>query len=751
MSTQPGSIPSRRAKPRDNASRNGRPRWSLGPAERGPRRLGLLLGAAMLGFAGMGQAGVDLGAGGADGQAAYGLAPVVVTAPTRSERARQRSPGSVEVITAEQLQRSGATLLDEALRSHSGIFVSADGTGHSVRGAAREDTVILIDGRRVLGEPSRRYELNRIPTHRIERIEIVKGPGSVLYGSDALGGVINIVTRRPRPGLQGSVAVQAGARARDGEAARYDVGFNLLGGSADTQFTLFGEASHRDGYQQEATAPVRVGPAGNRVAPSSDEAPGWVNQLDLPDEYTIDEFRRDEADVHTLGGSLEHWFSDRFSVRLDASHLWEERRRDFINAGRTNTALAHDDGYRPVFNVPVRWLDDNRRWEVAASADWQATAGLALNHRIHYSRYEKDRSVAVIPYRDLGFESREESDFQGRDVTLIELTNEFLSTWTPVVRHTVQAGFEHRDLEYRDNVEGQEDSSRWQAGVFAQHEWQATERLDIIYGARFDDASVGGDNTSVEGGVVYALAPQASLRVNYAQGFKYPDLRALSADTRTPRGDWMLGADVIREGIKDEAHALAPEQSENVELGVRGHLGDPAALRLRYDFSGFYTAIEDRIARVRETDEYRTFRNIGTSRTRGLEAALETDWSPRLGTDLTATWIEDASWGRVSQAHYRHLPNAPELTAMVTLRWQATQALHLQTRARYVGAYHTAADDDERQASHTLVGVSASYRPAAWQGVRLHAAVDNLFNEDNDSSLYADPGRFLRAGATYQF
>lgn len=53
---------------------------------------------------------------------------------------------------------------------------------------------------------------------------------------------------------------------------------------------------------------------------------------------------------------------------------------------------------------------------------------------------------------------------------------------------------------------------------------------------------------------------------------------------------------------------------------------------------------------------------------------------------------------------------------MVTLRWQATQALHLQTRARYVGAYHTAADDDERQASHTLVGVSASYRPAAWQG-----------------------------------
>lgn len=705
----------------------------------------------LLGVGGFGAAAAGPDAEGDNGAAAYGLAPVVVTAPTRTERARQRSPGSVEVITAEEIQRSGATLLDEALRHHSSLFVSADGTAHAIRGAAREDSVILIDGRRVLGEASRRYELNRIPTHRIERIEIVKGPGSVLYGSDALGGVINIVTRRPRPGLQGSFDLQTGARARDGDAARYDAAFNLLGGSADTQFTLFGQTSHRDGYRQEETAPVRVGPGGQRVPPSSDEAPGWVNHLELPDEYTIDAFRRDMADVQTLGGALEHWFSDRFSMRLDASHLWEERRRDYINTGRSNTALEHNGGHRLVFNVPVRWLDDNRRWELAASADWQARADLTLQYRTHYSRYEKERSVPVLPYEDLGFQSREESDFQGRDLTLIELSNELLSTWTPVDRHTVQAGFEHRDIEYRDHAEDQAGSARWQAGVFAQHEWQAGERWDVIYGARFDDASVGGDNTSVEGGVVYAVGPQARLRLNYAQGFKYPDLRALTADTRTPRGDWNLGADVIREGVKDEAHGLDPEQSENVEIGLRGHLGRPAAVRLRYDFSVFYTEITDRIARVQETDEYRTFRNVGTSRTRGLETALETDWSPRWGTDLSATWIEDAAWGQVSQAHYRHLPNAPELTAMVRLRWQASEALHLQTRARYVGAYYTAADDDERQASQTLVGVNASYRPAVWQGVRLHAAVDNLFNADNDSSLYADPGRFVRAGVAYQF
>ncbi|MCG5549014.1 TonB-dependent receptor plug domain-containing protein [Halorhodospira halochloris] len=682
----------------------------------------------------------------------HGLDPVTVTAPTRSERARDESPGSIEVITSEQIKRSGATMLDQVLRNQSSMFVSPDGTEHSIRGAKREDTVILIDGRRVLGEPSRRYALNRIPTGRIDRIEIVKGPGSVLYGSDALGGVINIVTRRPEPGLQGGIDLQAGARTEDGDAQQYNASFNLLGGSTDTLFSLFGQFQSRDGYKEEETGNVGLG--GDRKTPSDDSAPGWANNLDLEDTYTIDQYRRDEADVYTIGGSIEHWFNNRFSVTLEGSYMKEERRRDYINTGRNNTSETNNSGdHRPAFNIPVSWQDDNQRYEIAASADWQATENLALNHRIYYSRYEKDRFVPVIPYQDLGWATQSDSDFRERDITLADLRNEFLSTWTPDPNHTLQLGFEHLDHEQEDHIDGQQGSTRWQAGVFAQHEWQATDRLDVIYGARYDDASIDQDNTSVEGGIVYALAPQMQLRANYAQGFKYPDTRDLYTDTHTPAGDLNLGARVIRGG-KTEAHELDPEESENLEIGLRGRLGTPRERELRYDLSAFYTEIDNRIEQVRYGNQgYRTFYNIGKSRARGLEAAIEADWSPKFGTDLSVTWLEDASWREVTHEglDYEFIPNAPEFSGIASIRWQPSEAWSLQARARFTDEYYTATDDDEVDESYTTVDLNANYRPTNWEGTRFYAAVDNIFDEGNDSSLYADPGRFARVGMEYEF
>ena len=724
------------------------------PTQLPSRSLALLLssGAAVTSGASLANPGGSPAAGASQILAAEETLPeVTVTTGTRTERARERSPGSVEVIDREQIERSGATMLDEVLRSQSSVFVTPDGTSHSIRGAKREDTVILIDGRRVLGEPSRRYALNRIPTGRIDRIEIVKGPGSVLYGSDALGGVINIITRRPEPGMQGNVDLQAGARTEDGEAQQYNASFNLLGGSEDTLVSLFGQAQSRDGYKEEETGNVGLG--GDRTPPSDPEAPGWASDLELEDTYTVDEYRRDEADVYTIGGSLEHWLNDRFSVALEGRYMEEERQRDYISTGPSKTAEETDDGLVPAFNIPLRWQDDNQRYEVDASADWQATRTLVLNYRIYYSRYEKDREVPVIPYRDLGWDSPGGSDFRERDVTLTEVTNELLSTWTPGASHTVQLGLEHRDHELEDHIEGQQGSTRWQAGVFAQHEWQATDRLDVIYGARYDDASIDEDNTSIEGGIVYALAPQTQLRANYAQGFKLAATRDLYADTYTPAGDLNLGARVTR-GEKDEAHELDPEKSENFEVGLRGSLGDPRERALRYDLSAFYTEIDNRIEQVRYRDEgYRTFYNIGKSRTRGLEAAIEADWSPTLGTDLSVTWLEDASWREVTRQDldYEFIPNAPELSGMASIRWEPAQAWSLQARARFVDEYYTAADDDELDESYTKFDINASYRPTNWEGVRLYGAVDNILDESNDTSLYADPGRFARIGMSYDF
>ncbi|WP_187147874.1 TonB-dependent receptor plug domain-containing protein [Halorhodospira halophila] len=386
------------------------------------------------------------------------LPSVTVTTGTRSERARERSPGSVEVIGREQIERSGATDLGGVLRGESSLFVSPDGTQASIRGARREDNVILIDGRRVAGEPSGRYELNRIPTGNIERIEVVKGPGSVLYGADALGGVINVITRDPEPGFHGDIDLQAGARTEDAEAERYNAALGLHGGSLDTRFRLDAQAMSRAAYSETATA----APDGRAGVSSGD-----LKNYDVQERYTIDEDRRDEADVYTLAGTLEHFFSDDLRVSLQADYLREDRERNYINTGPTQL----DDGGRgAVENIPARWLDDNERIGLSAAADWQATETLNLFFRSYRSVYEKERVVTSEPWTDLGYPTGERPEERDRDVTLTDWRQELIASWTPDPGHTLQLGAEHRDHEYEDHQLAGGSETRWDAAVFAQHE-----------------------------------------------------------------------------------------------------------------------------------------------------------------------------------------------------------------------------------------------------------------------------------------
>lgn len=128
---------------------------------------------------------------------------VVVTA-SRTEQEVKETPASVEVITREDLDKMGAESLAQALQQAIGIDVSENGmVGNSVaiRGAASNKTLILVDGMRIRTEntdqTANNYELQRFNMSDVERIEIVRGPVSSLYGADAMGGVINIITKTP--------------------------------------------------------------------------------------------------------------------------------------------------------------------------------------------------------------------------------------------------------------------------------------------------------------------------------------------------------------------------------------------------------------------------------------------------------------------------------------------------------------------------------------------------------------------------
>lgn len=128
---------------------------------------------------------------------------VVVTA-SRTEQLAKEAPAAVEVITREDLDKMGAENLAQALQLAIGIDVSENGmVGNSVaiRGAKSNQTLIMVDGMRIRTEntdqTANNYELQRVNMADVERIEIVRGATSSLYGADAMGGVINIITKTP--------------------------------------------------------------------------------------------------------------------------------------------------------------------------------------------------------------------------------------------------------------------------------------------------------------------------------------------------------------------------------------------------------------------------------------------------------------------------------------------------------------------------------------------------------------------------
>jgi outer membrane receptor for ferrienterochelin and colicins len=162
-----------------------------------------------------------------DSLKATALDEVVVTA-TRTIRQLSSLPMPVTLISKKQIQNAGSTRLRDILLEQTGInFVTDQSgfTGVQLQGLSAEYTMILIDGVPLVGRSSGNLDLNRITLNNIKQIEIVKGPSSSLYGSEALGGVINIITVKPKKNaLKGDV----GYFARVGARKELDLNGNLV-------------------------------------------------------------------------------------------------------------------------------------------------------------------------------------------------------------------------------------------------------------------------------------------------------------------------------------------------------------------------------------------------------------------------------------------------------------------------------------------------------------------------------------------
>ncbi|MGD9034580.1 MAG: TonB-dependent receptor plug domain-containing protein, partial [Desulfobacteraceae bacterium] len=176
----------------------------------------------------------------------------VVVTGTRIEERIERIPASISVIDEQDIKNSNARNVAEILRSEQGIVVrDLLGNGKTaqvdLRGFGETgpyNNLVLVDGRRVNEIDLSGVDWTQIPLDQVERVEIVRGTGTVLYGDNAVGGVINIITKVPSEGL----TVAAGGLV--GSYSRHKERFGIRGGGPNYGASLFGSYESTDGYRE---------------------------------------------------------------------------------------------------------------------------------------------------------------------------------------------------------------------------------------------------------------------------------------------------------------------------------------------------------------------------------------------------------------------------------------------------------------------------------------------------------------------
>lgn len=256
------------------------------------------------------------------------LDTLVVTTPLRRESALERSTSSVTVLTEADIARSAAIDLPSFLRTHAGISLSTYGgmgsqAGVSLRGFKNTQTLVLVNGINVRSATSGTTALAGIPLDAIERIEVAKGAHSAQYGSDAMGGVVNIITKGGGAcanGNQVCTTVSGGVSYPWGGHA----GFNTRGQTQDgLEFAFGGRLLGTRGYD-------------------------FTTALSEPDD---DGFRQGSA--HLSLGQDFAWgrlYADalysRSRVQYDADAPWADEADSTLFAGKLGARIDHTENWR---------------------------------------------------------------------------------------------------------------------------------------------------------------------------------------------------------------------------------------------------------------------------------------------------------------------------------------------------------------------------------------------------------------------
>lgn len=643
---------------------------------------------------------------------------MVVTA-SGHEQAMTDAPASISIITRQELEEKRAGSVAEALEGVEGVDVGAPvgktgGMDISIRGMPSEYTLILIDGRRqnVAGDVTPNgfgstQTSFMPPVSAIERIEVIRGPMSTLYGSDAMGGVVNIITRPVAQQWAGELGLESTFHP---DSDFGDSRAVSLYGSGPLVRDRLGLQLRGRLFERDAADLLFTDDAGNPIEVSK-RGPSPV-----------------EGDVYSVGGRLSFAAAEDHELWLDA-----ERSRQWYNndEGQLGTLDDPPDGQIAGYSDALRFNRD----QVALGHTGELAVGTLESSVMHNTTETLGRTIPGDPTGgDLGQPYPGFPELVVGAPRELETRNLVVDTklTAPVGTHVLTLGGQWWDAELTDGLATKAFSQTTWA-LFGEDEWMLSDELTLTFGARHDQHDAFGSELSPRAYLVWSATDRWTLKGGVSKGYRAPELNDLHEGINGVTGQ----GTVLTIGNPD----LQPETSVSGEIGM--HYEHPRG----YGFGAtvFHSTFDDKIADGPDRavighptipdGTYGQLVNVDEAVTRGVELNGRLPLAPRwmLSANYTYTDSEQKSGAEAGEP----LTDTPEHLANATLRWQASERWNAWLRGEYASERHRPRAQVRGAASRADLGnykayalfhAGGSYQ--ATETLTFDAAVYNLLDQD---------------------
>lgn len=683
----------------------------------------------------------------------YTLDAVVVTA-TRTENDVKNVPASTQIITSSDIKKSGATNVRDAITDFANITMTKKvrGGGHEiiVRGMSTDKSLIMVNGHRVANEADgsglgNANALDRINVDNIEKIEIVKGPSSALYGSEAMGGVINIITKGSKE-----------AEVRTG----------LVNSSED--FTNWWHLDSGEIGKFSATLDMRF----NKIRRDGDDT-----------DFLTDSF----GTAQTYNFNANYHFNDHNYLNFYVDHYTQNLKRDLYTHKRDNIKVNFPEKMRPMGQASMTgegsmedalanyhykqqtyglsWNGKTARndWQIQtylSKFDWESDirysgmqfkghvpAGLSpVTGRMWDSIFKGFMVGDSGEYKnDVNVNSNKIFVIEGRNSTKIN-DNHRITYGAEYIKNTVkgtnfgddnQFGVTHIGSVSKNGVT--KEISEKEIDTYAAYLQDEINygKWFIVPAIRYDHHENFGSHTSPKLGLTYKANDTFRVKANYGKGFKAPTIQNLYCKLVTHMGQ----AGIIT--VNPNAN-LRPETSNSWDVGVEKEWGKISTSLVYFD-----TKLENMITTEKIVDKIYRCINVGNVRVKGIEHTLGYELNPMWKFKVNSTWLD-----AVNKDKNQPLPQRSRLSQIYSLSfddgkdigWSAV--LWDELNYKYVTPVTVN--------GNTVAGPKKTYNLLNFtltrkinKDTKIYGSVQNIFDKvDSDCDL---DGRYWSLGWEHKF